>query len=236
MNKLIKKDVEVVRKSITALTQILAEKKIRVTQQGEDAFVESRDGVPVRINIPYIPDNISETLLAAINGFLDHEVAHVLYTDFNATIRHKIPPNSGIYQLYNILEDARIELRMQEKFKGSKTNLTKVGNFVLDSVWKPGFDAAMKEGSEERIFLALLGPALRAMAGQEMFANFMEDKWVHISSTIEKLSPLKSRIAKMQSTDEVCAIAKEMAKILSQKDEPKKDEEGDGENSKKDKS
>lgn len=70
----------IVREAVIKLVQVLTERKIKVTQRGSKAYVRyNRDGSPSVVNVPYIPDDASEEYLAAIQGFLDHEVAHVLF-------------------------------------------------------------------------------------------------------------------------------------------------------------
>ena len=74
-----RKDIEIIRQAIVKVTQMLAGQKIKVTQQGADAFVTwDKRGKPLRVNVPYLPDNASSDLIAAVQGFLDHEVAHIL--------------------------------------------------------------------------------------------------------------------------------------------------------------
>jgi cobaltochelatase CobT len=58
-------------------------KKVKVTQQGTSAFVQfdTKTNAPMRVNLPYLPDDATDELLNAVQGFLDHEVAHILFTD-----------------------------------------------------------------------------------------------------------------------------------------------------------
>ncbi|WP_158380708.1 hypothetical protein [Paraburkholderia fungorum] len=76
--------IHVMREAVVKITQLLAGKKIKVTQRGVKAFVESdtRTGQIKRINLPFIPDDASDEFLEALQGYLDHEVGHVLFSDF----------------------------------------------------------------------------------------------------------------------------------------------------------
>ena len=96
------------RESVVIITQMLAGKSIKVTQRGMQACVTPDEhGRPVSVNLPYIPDNATDELCAAIQGFLDHEVAHIMFTDFKAfgAVAH----DPGLFNMANIIEDARIE-------------------------------------------------------------------------------------------------------------------------------
>ncbi|MEZ6841418.1 hypothetical protein ABVN80_15235 [Acinetobacter baumannii] len=102
------------RNAIVATTNALIGEKIEVTQIGMEAYVKSDiNGNPISINLPYLFGQCIRRTYKSNTGFLDHEVAHVLFSDFKAL-------NSvGDYllkSLANILEDARIEKCMAEKF------------------------------------------------------------------------------------------------------------------------
>ena len=73
--------IEILREKITKLTGLLTDKKVKVTQRGAQAFVRyTKQGIPELVNVPYIPDNATQEFTQAIEGFLDHEVAHVLFS------------------------------------------------------------------------------------------------------------------------------------------------------------
>lgn len=82
--KVLNKRIQILREAVVKLTQLLAQEGVTVTQRGHRAFVksDSRTGKPVLVNIPSIPDDATEDLIIAIQGFIDHEVAHILFSDF----------------------------------------------------------------------------------------------------------------------------------------------------------
>jgi hypothetical protein len=80
------------------------------------------------VNIPHIPEDASDDLLIATQGFLDHEVAHVLFTDYAAI---KIAYEEGFASLHNIIEDSFIERKMAVVFAGSAYNLSEMGGYFL---------------------------------------------------------------------------------------------------------
>jgi cobaltochelatase CobT len=217
-------NVDVVRQSITIIAKVLSGKGIKVTQSGTNAYVESDNGIPKRINIPYIPDNASEELILAINGFLDHEVAHVLFTDFTVSQKEHFL-NHAIFQIYNAIEDCRIEKCMRAKFAGSRTNLDGVSAFFIDKYIEPEL---IKCDSEKELLTALFTPAIRAWSGQAIFQNYMKDKWAKVSSLEEKIASVIPEIALVNSTQASIDLAHVIGKLLKKDKSPKTDNKEKG--------
>lgn len=71
------KEVQDFRDCVKRVVAMLSGKQIPVAERGNEAYVRyNRRGEPVLVNIPSIPDDASPTLMNAVRGFLDHEVAH----------------------------------------------------------------------------------------------------------------------------------------------------------------
>ena len=51
-------------------------------------------------------------------GYLAHESAHIRYTDFSILKKDKIKNNLFLFSLFNILEDSRIRLKVEDRMKG----------------------------------------------------------------------------------------------------------------------
>jgi len=224
----VNRDIQVVREAIVKLTQMLSDKGMRVTQQGIDAYVQSdmRTGKPIRVNLPFIPDNASEELILAIQGFLDHEVAHILFTDFKVSpmlaadgsfktkevaARFKDRKNHAIHKICNILEDTRIEREMRKRFKGSDFNLTKVSELVAREYMDPAVAKARATGTKEAALAALLMPIMRAWSGQSQWVDWMSDKWDILDPIVLKaLEEFKDRLPRLSSTKECLEVATQM--------------------------
>ena len=166
--------VAVMREAITKITQILSDKGIRVTQQGIQAFVQpDANGKPVRVNLPYIPDEAPEELISAIQGFLDHEVAHVMFSDFSVLDA----ASKGNYKFFlNALEDTRIERNMGAKFQGSAHNLATTLGFFLDQYIEPKYQKAIADGDTVAAAQVLFVPLIRALSGQLAAKEYLADK------------------------------------------------------------
>ena len=73
------------------------------------------------IMLPALPLDSGAELLATVRGYLDHEAAHVRYTDFacvNATSLDGVT-----FHLFNSIEDWRVEKRMAAIYPGCRQNL-----------------------------------------------------------------------------------------------------------------
>lgn len=74
-----------------------------------------------QIILPTIPDNADQNLLDAMQGYLDHEVGHVIFTNFEEMGRaQKESPILGAVQ--NFVEDVRVEREFEKLYPGSKSN------------------------------------------------------------------------------------------------------------------
>ena len=210
--------VAVMREAITKITQILSDKGIRVTQQGIQAFVmPDEKGKPVRVNLPYIPDEAPEELIAAIQGFLDHEVAHVMFSDFSVLG----DANKGNYKFFlNALEDTRIERNMAEKFRGSAHNLSTTLNFFLEQYIEPKFQNAIAKGDTVEAAQILFVPLIRAMSGQLAAKEYLADKEHLVKPIRDLIGDLESKIQNLDSTADAVAVAKEIKKRLGKKESP----------------
>lgn len=217
-----KKDISIIRDSITKVVTLLTRRSIKVTQRGSKAFVQynARSGAIELVNIPYLPDDATDEFVAAVQGFLDHEVGHVLFTD------PKIMPalskeSSKVKNLANAIEDVYIERKMVDAFSGSVGNLNSVRRFYLDKIAKPKIDAAVKSGDLN----AAAGYAgliqFRAWGGQKMAADFLKDhpECAALAKPMaDKLGPeLIEKIKKANSSWECLELARAMKKKLEEK-------------------
>lgn len=209
------RDIHILREVVVKVTQMIAGVGITVTQRGMQAYVKTdkRTGKPTLVNIPNIPDDASDELLMAIQGFIDHECGHILDTLFAAqmAVSKKGPE---VYNLWNIIEDVYIERRMRERFPGAAYNLERMHHFFLNHITLPLMKA--KGGSEMADLAVLLVPACRAWGGQKAFVDFMNGGWWSRIAWILPEIPesLKDRMAKIKDSWESKVIAEEIDAIL----------------------
>ena len=216
--------VLVLRDAVVKITQMLSGKGIEVTQSGINAYVRTdHTGRPVLVNLPYLPDNASTELCNAIQGFLDHEVAHILFTDFS------VQPSKQDKGMYELLEDSRIEKNMAKKFSGCGWNLGVTGKFFLDKFTTPRMNEAIAAKDTNKLIAMLMVPLMRSMADQAVYKEYMKDKMSYVEPLYEKIKHFQPRIQALASSQDALDLAKEINAILADHS-PKgeDDEEGKG--------
>ena len=225
---MIRKDILVLREVIDKLVPLLAGQGLKVTQRGMQAKVscDPRTFKPTVVNIPNVPDDASEDLILAIQGFIDHEVGHVLFSDFSIAVTLSDQPT--LKSLTNIVEDPYVERRFGEKFPGSVLNIHRLHEFFAKKVTLPALAEAGKIKDErERLdtqFRILIVPLVRAWAGQKFFQEFIKDYMEHplLKGFADAVpADVKARVSKVKNSSESVEIAQIFEEILKP---PKKEE------------
>lgn len=217
--------IAIMREAITKIAQILSDGKVLVTQSGVQAFVkyDERTMKATRVNLPMIPDDASDELIEAVQGFLDSEISKVLYADGRSSLRAAHENMSG---LYNPIESFFCEKEMVKNFSGSRHNLTNMHQTFVDKFIEPKLKEALANGADEQaLFQVLAIPALRAWGGQAFFKDYMSDKWSLIAGIQKQLDPVANKMKTMTKPEECYDLAKQIRNIVS--GEPP---EGDGNN------
>lgn len=115
------------------IARIIAKQyNIKVVFGGDMAFTDGKI-----INLPYMDDIKNENITKNIDGYLDHEVAHCLFTDFKEVTKID---NKYHHTLLNFTEDIRIEREMMKKYSGTKFHILPLREWIeektLDSFEK----------------------------------------------------------------------------------------------------
>ncbi len=105
------------------------EKIARITAKRENIEVKIEgnractDGTTI-----YLPmmEDLPHELKADLEGFLDHEVAHCKFTDFPELSKPKRLVNRFHKELFNAVEDSRIEIEMIKEYSGTEFNLDRL--------------------------------------------------------------------------------------------------------------
>lgn len=219
------KRIQIVRESIVKIAKILTDGQVQVTQAGVKAFVtyDEKTLKPLRVNLPMLPDDASEALIDAVQGFLDSEVSKVLYADSRSALRAKYEQLDGIYKP---VESLFCEDQMVKAFPGSRNNLGNMHQAFIDRFIEPKLKEAIANGaSEQELFQILAIPALRAWGGQKFFQDYMSDKWSLIAGIQKELDPIASKMAGIKKPEDCYEMAKQIRNVVM--GEPP---EGDGHN------
>lgn len=228
------KKVTIVRESLPKIAAMLSDQKVDFVQRGTNAHVEYNDnGEPIRVVVPVIPDNASDRFLDAIQGFLDHEVAHLIFSDSSVLMESKFA-GKKVAALQNILEDVYIEKRMSKKFIGSRRNLSNTRKFFSEDYIQPLLEELEKkeDATEQEWWNTLCACALRALGGQPELEEFMDGKWEKIPNILKALEPLKDKIEGIECSEDALGVALKINSALYEK--PPRSDDGDEEEEQED--
>lgn len=204
----------IVREAITKIAKILMADKVAVTQSGVTAFVryDEKTMKPTRVNIPMIPDDASDELIDAVQGFLDGEISRVLYADSKSALRAKY---EEMQPIYNPIEGIFCEKKMLETYAGSRNNLNKMHQEFVDRFVEPKLAEALSNGADEgTLFQILCVPAMRAWGGLKFFQDYMIDKWALIAGIQSQLDPVASKLSTMTDPSECYEMAKQIRNVV----------------------
>jgi cobaltochelatase CobT len=212
--------VAILREKVKKLVSLLTEKRVSVTQRGVTAKVDyDKAGRPVTVNLPYIPEDADDEYIQAIEGFLDQQVARVLFADYDS---RRTAGGEKVKGLFTMIEDAFVERKMGEVFRGSGMNLNSVGDFYLKNVTEKKLRADPMNPKKY-----LLAPMIRALSGQEVYEDYMDDKWSYVEDVMDKVGEyLKKELPLVKSSEDALKVARVAKKML---DEDPSDSDGEGE-------
>ncbi|MDD8358246.1 porphyrin biosynthesis protein [Escherichia coli] len=225
--KAVLKEVQDFRDCVKRVVAMLSGKQIPVAERGNEAYVRyNRRGEPVLVNIPSIPDDASPTLMNAVRGFLDHEVAHILFTEPKVAMQMHERGKAPSTGLWNALEDVFIERRMGQVFNGTRRNLLATQSLVIDKYFRNKVPEAVLacHGDQRELFLKFfLCPVIRAWDGQSPFIDFMEEHWRLIERPVALLKEhgIDVAVRNMSNTEDCVKVAAAIAQIMQDmKDKP----------------
>lgn len=208
------KRILIVREAITKVAKILTADKVQVTQAGLAAFVkyDERTMKPLRVNLPMIPDDASEELIDAVQGFLDGEISRILFADSESALKAVHNDMQGIY---SPVESLFCEKKMIDNYPGSRQNLNKMHQEFVDRFIEPKLQEAIAHGADEgTMFQILAVPALRAWGGIKFFQDYMIDKWSMIAGIQKQLDPIASKMSSMTEASECYDMAKQIRDVV----------------------
>jgi cobalamin biosynthesis protein CobT len=223
------RDIIELREVVQKLVPLLAGKGLTVTQRGSQAYVTTnpRTKQPETVNIPNIPDNANPEFISAIQGFIDHEVAHVLHTDWNwyggkggmseADLRN--PKKRAFMNTHNIIEDVMIEREMCKTFPGSARNISTTRKWFLAKITDEALKG-VKDPKEQ--FRYIIVPLMRALGDHEEMQEWMDKRgfWKHplVEEMLKLMKPATLQLLKdATTTKETLAVAEEVHDILQGK-------------------
>lgn len=218
-----------VEAAIVKTVKMLASKGIKVTQRGSGAYCAwDKKGNVILINIPMLPDEPTQEFMDALQGYMDHEVAHALYTNSlegeelerQSTLNTSPSAKQMLHMFANVVEDVRIEATVPKHFPGAEANLNKLRSHIIDTVWRPECirlqaEAALDPTKLEQLKGQALIPYLRGLGGQKLCADMIRDEGLEplFAPLLAAIPDLQHRLKTMASTADAVRLAELIMKV-----------------------
>jgi len=101
---------------------------VQVICQGDEAWTDGK-----QIVLPSLPEPIDGQLERMVVGYLDHEMAHVAFSDFKV-VKEFSEVHPGREAMLNVVEDALIEQRAMQRWPGVRANLDAMFAQIRDRI------------------------------------------------------------------------------------------------------
>ncbi|MCB1713692.1 MAG: VWA domain-containing protein [Candidatus Competibacteraceae bacterium] len=162
------------------------------------------------IYLPSLPAD-SESLAILANGYIDHEAAHIRFTDFTV---EKPPGLPG--EFLNLLEDIRIERALGTRYPGSRHNLAALTGYLeqLDPS-QPASQAPIADQVFAALYALLRARVLDQVALEPVAQTMIKRLEERLpEGALVKLLALAFEVRKTTSTSEVLALAQRIVAML----------------------
>ena len=182
---------------------------------GADAYTDGS-----HIQLPALPlDMKSEDLSTLAFGYLEHEAAHVRYTDMD-----NFKPENGLHQMFtNIFEDVRIEKALGEEYPGFAEDLRGLTAILIDKGemgGAPDPDAPLAARMGEYVLLRgrydVLGPEALKAPAERAEAAFRDAVPPGLAT---RVGAALGRLPELQTTEEASNLAREVIRLVEEEAE-----------------
>ena len=202
------KKIKTVIGALRYTVKTLAEKRgIILTVGGDTACTDGK-----RVNLPVLPED-DETARLLAEGYVDHEAAHVKWTDNKVWDDYcKVKPKLCV----NILEDVRIERLQGAKYPGAMINLRRL---LHEVVKQGGLAVPPPEDAVGRLMLWLIARERRLVLGQDALADRENTVEGHCrkqygNDFCDRFVALADQAAGCQSTQDCADLADEIRELI----------------------
>lgn len=204
------------RDSLAKTVRLLTKQGIDVQFRGHQPYVQSRGDKVVKLVLPELNDSASPELIDALQGFLDHEVGHIFFTPF-AKAGKWSNGNATRHALANIIEDIRLEKLLPRQLPGTKENLERMYDSIMDSFFGYVIEASKDPSlTPSQKFSSVMVVALRALAGQKAFQVFMDKNslWPDFKPLLDKMPDISKRLRSLEDYKDVTSLAEDIIEAL----------------------
>lgn len=141
----------------------------------------------------------------------------MFYTPFQESLDWGNANGGGpMHSLLNIIEDIRLEKLLPRDLPGTAENLTRMYEEFIPKMIDPAVKSAVSTGDPSKAFFGVTVPAMRALAGQHPFCEYMDQNnlWPHFAVLLQAIPNLSTRLKAMETFDDVKAIAKDIFEAI----------------------
>lgn len=176
------------------------------------------------IHLPSLPPNLQEAKILTY-GFLTHEISHENYTDFSVTQ----PKNPSKRSMFMVLEDVRIELLRSARYPGSKINLARMIELLVQQnkfwTYKPDLSpSTLIIGYTSTVLRSdLLGQAttqLAAIYEQDLVKSISQGAKTKLDALIYTIGDLKNTSQVIQLTEQIFDMLEDEKQQLENPQQP----------------
>ena len=200
---------------------------VKVTCSGRGAYTTCSQRMDARgryvrelaINIPAEVLETKADAAALLRGYLDHEAAHVRWTDWSV-LEDRRWQDPMLKTLLNIVEDVRVEKRMSAAFKGAKENLARIADILFGGDrWKE--HARPPQPAALAASWLLFGLRSKAQPSLEKGAAVLGDLLdATVPGVREAMQSVLDHAFEPESTADAAAIAYDLWKAMASVDRP----------------
>jgi cobalamin biosynthesis protein CobT len=201
-------DTRAVMRSLPLVASVLGRKYgVQVEMGGADAYTDGKT-----IHLPALPSEVSDTLLAMVRGYLDHEAAHVRETDFLALEQARLSPLE--MHVWNTLEDFRVEHKLAAIFPGCRQNFDWLIGHIFGSEDRDELTAPAANILNWLLFEIRSWDVLSLSRQRDSLARQVDINFPGMRPKIEQV--LKLVQTRCDSTQVAIEFAREIVRVLDQ--------------------
>lgn len=198
------------RDSVAKTVRMLTRSSVDVQFRGFKPHVLTRGDKVVRMVLPEVGDEAGEELILAMNGYVDHECGHIFFTPFKRAADSLQGLGRGEakmrQQFNNIIEDIRLEKLLPRELPGTKENLERMYDAVMESYFGHHVQKALAAGAPpEELLSKCIVIGFRGLAGQKAFANYMDthNLWQWLTPLTSRMPTFAKELQEMETYDDV---------------------------------
>lgn len=204
------------RDSIRKTVALLTRDRVEVLFRGFQPCVMTQGDKVIRMVLPEVGDDAPEELIEAMHGFLDHECGHIFYTEFaRAQQLGQGDPMKAC--LLNIVEDIRLEKLLPRDLPGTKDNLERMYEAMIEKFWGTPIQKQIEQGAPaERMLSVCLVVAFRGLSGQKVFHAYMDkhNLWPFMTPLLTRYPDLGKDLSSLETYDDVVACVEKVIAAL----------------------